>query len=754
MRKLPGVLLVLLTFAPALFAVERLEVEWDRDPDYLRYVIEEIRFHPSGAFRKPIGSSNLVVKPKRRAFEHGLYVNAWNQDYTKTDDFAQVEFAEYPAFSATKGNSVSLAINYMAVYEDVKLGRSAVVGTGDRNDSSFVFRVSPGPEKTEYKCVATGMDRTGDGQWTTDSHLCGLVDYDFDGVDELFVNVVPGRDLSPRLLVCLELPDLDVEWSLSVASGTVGHLIQSSQDSERPFVMFVTCSPGHGAADTCFSDRFQYVVDVNHIGNITYKRVVGRYGEIPSSLVTADSASFYLTHGFPLEYETEVPESVVSVPQVSRIDWSGNVIESVDLPEKPSHLWVSDYGNDGSADLFTLSQSGTVRIFDSRLRLVAGSEETELRAYVGRLDSWYDSKQEVFVMVSSGETGFYTRRLEKLASLLAGEFGCIEAIELDSVGRLAAFVASGTTGEFFGRVRPRRTLEYLKVFYFEYQDYIVAILPSLLVGLLVVNFFRGRVTRQKREIEAVHRELAETHEALKRAQQTIIAQEKYRQAKDIAGGFAHEIRNALFPADSSMTRLRSMGDFSEADSERVNCLLSAVDSSITRVIDLTSLISQYTKLDAEFRPEPVTIAKVIAEVVSCNQIELDEAGIAVEISGHQDAVCEGNVKQMFILFNNLLRNSIDALTGIQAPSIICNWRVSNGLLEVSWSDNGVGIKAEDLPRIFDTFFSTKPSKGTGLGLCIAKKIVDLYRGSITASSDQMSGARFDIRLRLWRDEQE
>ena len=95
---------------------------------------------------------------------------------------------------------------------------------------------------------------------------------------------------------------------------------------------------------------------------------------------------------------------------------------------------------------------------------------------------------------------------------------------------------------------------------------------------------------------------------------------------------------------------------------------------------------------------------------------------------------------------NLVDNAAQALQahGTAAPRIIVATQAAS-CFEISVEDNGPGIDAEILPRIFEPLFSTK-NFGTGLGLCIAKQLVEQHGGTIWAKSEPGQGTVFRIRL--------
>jgi len=94
---------------------------------------------------------------------------------------------------------------------------------------------------------------------------------------------------------------------------------------------------------------------------------------------------------------------------------------------------------------------------------------------------------------------------------------------------------------------------------------------------------------------------------------------------------------------------------------------------------------------------------------------------------------------------NLVSNAIAAVEYDPQISIEAHDQ-SDGLISLSVKDNGQGIAAEHLPRVFDPFFTTGKAQGTGLGLSVSYGIVRRYRGDISVSSVPGEGSRFTVTL--------
>jgi signal transduction histidine kinase len=123
-------------------------------------------------------------------------------------------------------------------------------------------------------------------------------------------------------------------------------------------------------------------------------------------------------------------------------------------------------------------------------------------------------------------------------------------------------------------------------------------------------------------------------------------------------------------------------------------------------------------------------------------------GIAIEMDAPEPSPeVPGDRSQLQQALLQLLSNSKDALTGRPKPRIGVRVRREGGKASIEIEDNGCGIPAVALGRVFDPFFSTKPQgQGSGLGLSIAYGIVKQHAGSIEASSQEGRGTKMLVTL--------
>jgi signal transduction histidine kinase len=153
--------------------------------------------------------------------------------------------------------------------------------------------------------------------------------------------------------------------------------------------------------------------------------------------------------------------------------------------------------------------------------------------------------------------------------------------------------------------------------------------------------------------------------------------------------------------------------------------------------------------------EPTDLSELVGEVIELMKPRAAELQIALQTSLAPDlppAPVDAEAIHRVVL--NLVNNAIDAVDGRDEATV----RVETALgqdgrsVAIVVSDNGVGIPADKLGEVFKPFFSTKGSRGTGLGLAVSRKTVREHGGDITVTSTPDVGSAFIVRLDTRRDQ--
>jgi len=154
--------------------------------------------------------------------------------------------------------------------------------------------------------------------------------------------------------------------------------------------------------------------------------------------------------------------------------------------------------------------------------------------------------------------------------------------------------------------------------------------------------------------------------------------------------------------------------------------------------------------------EKVVLADVVRAAIPAADACVPRRGVRLAVDVGDTLAVDGDSHQLRQLFTNLLANAYEALGGEGSVRIAATTRCveeeigtdsakSVPILEIEVSDDGPGIPADLLDRIFSPFFTTKP-QGSGLGLAIVRKIVDAHDGRIDVSVGPQGGTRFVVTL--------
>jgi signal transduction histidine kinase len=226
-----------------------------------------------------------------------------------------------------------------------------------------------------------------------------------------------------------------------------------------------------------------------------------------------------------------------------------------------------------------------------------------------------------------------------------------------------------------------------------------------------------------------------------------VESQKVRAITMLAAGVAHELGNPLNSLDIHLQLLSRCLD-AMADEHAVSDARELLEVASQEVSRLDSIVTNFLQAVRPVPPDmkPVNLRKLLGEAIAFMRVEIEDRDIKVEAEmPNSIPQILGDADQLKQAFYNIIKNAVQAMTGGGLLRIVCT--VRDAFVDLRFSDTGKGISAEDMSRIMDAYFSTRPG-GTGLGLMIVDRIVRSHGGELGIESSPEKGATFTISLPL------
>jgi signal transduction histidine kinase len=283
--------------------------------------------------------------------------------------------------------------------------------------------------------------------------------------------------------------------------------------------------------------------------------------------------------------------------------------------------------------------------------------------------------------------------------------------------------------------------------HYENPSYLLIFLLSFNAIILFIIYLSTFLVQQLRRREA---KLMELQENLRRAYDDVVEMDeaKTRFVRIVS----HEIRAPLAASQSLLKVVLEgyAGDMSEKARE----LLGRADHRIMQLIEfineLLDLARGSQRLPEEDKHD-ILVYESITRIVKETEAKITEKGLRLDIQiEHPHVIFRGDLQDLERIFHNLLGNAIKYTPEGGKIAVIGTLLADNFFL-FRICDTGIGIPAEELPRVFDEFFRASNAKkelktGTGLGLSIVKKTVEKYGGRVEATSEIGRGTCFSVFL--------
>ena len=254
------------------------------------------------------------------------------------------------------------------------------------------------------------------------------------------------------------------------------------------------------------------------------------------------------------------------------------------------------------------------------------------------------------------------------------------------------------------------------------------------------------ISDRKRAAEALRADVTEQRERAEALRQAD------RRKDEFLATLAHELRNPLAPIVNSLQILRMTQD-QDPSVEKVCQIMERQTNLLVRLVDDLLEVSRIAQGKIDLRREKLDLAAVIRSAVETSRPQIDAGGHQLAISvPPRPMIVNADSDRLAQVIANLLNNAAKYTPA--GGQIWLTARPGRGQVTISVRDNGVGISPEQLPRVFEMYAQggvpdARSPRGLGIGLTLAKNLVQLHGGRIEARSDGLGkGSQFTITLPL------
>lgn len=270
-----------------------------------------------------------------------------------------------------------------------------------------------------------------------------------------------------------------------------------------------------------------------------------------------------------------------------------------------------------------------------------------------------------------------------------------------------------------------------------------------------------RIFEQRKSSELINKhffELQSLSQSLIRREELLLQTHKMAALGDMAGGIAHEINNPLAVILGKLHKVNSLIKVEVPDRELVSSELSRVKAAAERIVKIIKGLRQFARADEKEERKQFTLKTLMDEVLGLTASRMNAHGIDFKVGEFSESVVlSAQLAQLTQALINILGNAHDAalepgMEGrVPEVSLSAVLQVSEGKVTIECKDNGLGIHSDHSKKIFDPFFSLKSEqKSVGLGLSVAKKIIEENGGSVSFHS-QPGHTVFRVSLPIVRE---
>ena len=241
--------------------------------------------------------------------------------------------------------------------------------------------------------------------------------------------------------------------------------------------------------------------------------------------------------------------------------------------------------------------------------------------------------------------------------------------------------------------------------------------------------------------EHLQQKVEETTQKLVASREQLWHAERLSTVGKLVAGLVHEINNPLYAISNYAQRLIEL----ESEETKLN-YLESIRLGVNMITGITENLLELTRLSS-LSKDATDINELLKDTIALVEFDAQEQGVLIkrEFDAHLLPI-ESDAAKLRQVFLNLLINALDAMP--EGGKITVKTEGFPNHVSITVSDTGVGIDEEDLPHIFEPYFSTKEDEGIGLGLFVSASIIHAHNGNIIVESKKGAGTCFKVTLPL------
>ncbi len=297
-----------------------------------------------------------------------------------------------------------------------------------------------------------------------------------------------------------------------------------------------------------------------------------------------------------------------------------------------------------------------------------------------------------------------------------------------------ARIISGKEGYTSLRITNKKGQE----IYLECSSSIIKI-DDKLVGILVVARDVTERKKLEKKLEEYSQHLEEMVEKrtrqLRVAQEQLIKSERLAAIGQVAAMVGHDLRNPLTGISGATYYLKTK--LSPKMDEKTKEMLELIENDVEHANEIIKDLMEYSK---EIRLELTETTPKLIVKETLSMVEIPDY-VQVLDSTQDEPKVKIDFEKMKRVFANLIKNAVDAMPN--GGKLTITSKESDGNVEITFADTGIGMTKEVMEKIWTPFFTTK-AKGMGLGLPICKRIIEAHGGNISVESTVGKGTTFTL----------